>query len=306
MNNNTQEEIAKQILRLKQEKDALILAHNYQILAVQEVADFVGDSLELSQKAMEARKRIVVFCGVRFMAEVAKILNPDAKVLMPREDASCPMADMITPEEIAELKERYPDATVCSYINTNADVKAASDVCCTSANASEVVARLESKRVIFAPDMNLAAYVQRSVDKEIIPCNGFCYVHTRFTGADVEWARKAYPKAVVIVHPECKPEVIDLADRVLSTSGMLRFARSADSQEIVVGTEEGLIERMRKEIPGKQFFSLGRAQMCTNMKRTRLGDVLAALENEINEIRIDDGALEAARKPLEKMFALIR
>ncbi len=306
MNEKSQEDIAKQILELKHEKNVLILAHNYQILAVQEIADFVGDSLELSQKAMEARKPIIVFCGVRFMAEVAKILNPGAKVLMPRGDAGCPMADMVTPEDIDELRKQHPDAAVCSYINTNADVKAVSDVCCTSSNASKVVARLESEKVIFAPDRNLAAYVQRGVGKQIIPCNGYCYVHTRFTVSDVESARKAHPKAIIIVHPECDPDVIGLADEVLSTSGMLRFARSTNAQEIVVGTEEGLIERMRKEIPEKRFFSLGRAQICSNMKRTRLEDVLVALQDEVDEIRLDDATIEAARKPLERMFALIR
>lgn len=306
MNNDNRTEVAKEILKLKREKQALVLAHNYQILAVQEVADFVGDSLELSRKAAEAKKRLIVFCGVRFMAEVAKILNPDAKVIMPRDDAVCPMADMVTPEDIKEIKQRYPDAVVCSYINTNADVKAVSDICCTSANAAAVVARLEARRVIFAPDRNLAAYVQRNVDKEIIPCQGYCYVHTRFTADDVRVARSAYPDAVVIVHPECEPAVIDLADQVLSTSQMLKFARSTNAESIVVGTEEGLIQRMRKDIPGKRFFSLGRAQLCFNMKRTRLEDVLVALRDEINEIRLDQATMDAARKPLERMLDLMR
>lgn len=296
-------DLSKRILELKAEKDALILVHNYQVSEVQAIADFIGDSLELARKAAEVNKRLIVFCGVRFMVETAKILNPDAKVLIPRPDAGCPMADMITRDDVIELRSKHPDAVVCSYVNTNADVKAETDICCTSANAVDVVNSLDAARVVFTPDRNLASFVGRKVNTEIIPFDGYCYVHTRFSADDITQSRAAHPGAPVLVHPECNPEVIDLADEVLSTSGMLRFARESDAEEFIIATEEGLIERMSREMPEKRFYSAGKAQFCFNMKRIRLEDVYRSLDEEIYEIHVDPDIMKRARVALERMIS---
>jgi quinolinate synthase len=295
--------LKERIVELKQRKDALLLVHNYQLQEVQEVADFIGDSLELARRATEVRKPIIVFCGVRFMAETAKILNPDAKVLIPRDDAGCPMADMITRDDVVELKGKYPGAVVCSYVNTNADVKAETDICCTSANAVQVIRSIDSGQVIFTPDRNLASFVGRNVNTEIIPYDGYCYVHTRFTPDDVRRSREAHPEAAVLVHPECNPDVVDLADEVLSTSGMLRFAGESEKQEFIVATEEGLIQRMAREMPEKRFYSAGRAQFCFNMKRIRLEDVYNSLADEVYEVEVDPEIMEKARISLERMIS---
>ena len=297
-----QQHLKDEIVRLKREKDALVLVHNYQIAEVQEIGDFIGDSLELARKAVEAKKSLIVFCGVRFMAETAKILNPSAKVLIPRSDAGCPMADMVTSEDVLELRRRYPKAIVCSYVNTSAEVKAETDVCCTSANAVEVVSRLGSRQVIFTPDRNLAAYVARKVNIEIIPPSGYCYVHQRFSRDDISQARQAHPQAVVLVHPECILEVIDAADQVLSTSGMLRFARESSAMEFIVATEEGLLELMSRQMPEKRFYSPGKARYCLNMKKTRLEDVLKSLVEGVYEINLDPEIMRRARKSLECMI----
>jgi quinolinate synthase len=295
--------LKQKVLDLKRSKNALLLVHNYQVREVQEVADFIGDSLELARKAVEIDKQLIVFCGVRFMAETAKILNPRAKVLIPRPDAGCPMADMITRDQLLEMKKKYPDAVVCSYVNTNADVKAETDICCTSANAVKVVESLGDRRVLFTPDRNLASFVGRKVNTEIIPYDGYCYVHTRFTVDDINGAREAHPGAVVMVHPECNPEVIDLADQVLSTSGMLRFAAESDASEFIVATEEGLIERMAHEMPEKRFYSPGKAHFCFNMKRIRLEDVYRSLDEEIYEVTVDPETMAKARSSLERMIS---
>jgi quinolinate synthase len=210
---------------------------------------------------------------------------------------------MITRDQLLEMKKKYPDAVVCSYVNTNADVKAETDICCTSANAVEVVESLGNKRVIFTPDRNLASYVGKKVNTEIIPYDGFCYVHTRFTADAIKGAREAHPDAVVLVHPECNPDVVDLADHVLSTSGMLRFARESDHTEFIIATEEGLIERMADEMPDKRFYSPGRAHFCFNMKKIRLEDVYRSLDEEIYEVTVDAEIMAKARKSLERMIA---
>jgi quinolinate synthase len=298
-----QEDLKQRVLELKREKNALILVHNYQVAEVQAIGDYIGDSLELARKAVGANKPIIVFCGVRFMAETAKILNPDAKVLMPRDDAGCPMADMITRDDVIELKERYPDAVICSYVNTNADVKAETDICCTSANAVKVVESLGTAKVVFTPDRNLASYIGRNVNTEIIPFDGYCYVHDRFTAEDVVRSRQAHPDAEVLVHPECRPEVIELADQVLSTSGMMRHARQSLAAEFIIATEEGLIGRMAREIQDKKFYSAGRAQFCFNMKRVRLEDVYRSLKEEIYEVHVEPEIMERARIPLERMIS---
>jgi len=295
--------LKQKVLELKRAKNALLLVHNYQVREVQEVADIIGDSLELARKAAEVNKNLIVFCGVKFMAETAKILNPQATVLIPRADAGCPMADMITRDQLLEMKKKYPDAVVCSYVNTNADVKAETDICCTSANAVKVVESLGDRRVLFTPDRNLASYVGRKVNTEIIPYDGYCYVHARFTVDDIRGAREAHPGAVVLVHPECDPEVVDLADHVLSTSGMLRFAAESDQRDFIVATEEGLIERMAHEMPDKRFYSPGKAQFCFNMKKIRLEDVYRSLDEEIYEVTVDPEIMAKARTSLERMIS---
>ncbi|MBL7073800.1 quinolinate synthase NadA [candidate division KSB1 bacterium] len=297
--------IVEEIARLKREKNAVILVHNYQRPEVQDIADFLGDSLGLAKKAAKTDAQIIVFCGVQFMAETAKILSPDKGVLLPRKEAGCPMADMITREELKALKEKYPEAKVISYVNTNADVKAESDVCCTSANAKEVVKNIDAERVIFTPDKNLAAYCQRFVNKEIIPWNGFCYVHERITKEEVLLAKERFPDALLLVHPECNPSVIDLADEVLSTSGMVSFAKESDKKRFLIGTEEGLIYRLKKENPGKEFYTAGTAKICRNMKLTTLNDVYLALKEERYAIELPEGIIKSAQRALEAMLKYV-
>lgn len=300
MNDN---DIVKKIIELRQQKDAVILAHNYQISAIQDIADFVGDSLELARKASEVSSKIIAFCGVRFMAETAKILNPDRKVLLPAYDAGCPLADMAKIEDVLEMKKRYPDAYVVSYVNTSAEVKSVTDVCCTSANAARVVENVPSKTVIFLPDKNLGYYVQKQISgKKLVLWNGYCFVHRMFTIDDLKKAREKYPEAEVLVHPECNPEVQDNADFVLSTSGMLKRASQSKSKRFIIGTEEGLIHRLKKENPGKEFFSLGAARICSDMKKTTLEKLKNCLEKETNEIILSDEIIKKARKSLEAMI----
>lgn len=295
----------EEILRLKKEKKAVILAHNYQRPEIQEVADFIGDSFELARKARDVDADIIVFCGVIFMAEMAKILNPDKKVLIPRIDARCPMADMVSVDEVMKLREEYPDALVVSYVNTNADVKAVSDICCTSANAVRVVNSLNSKRIIFLPDENLAHYVSRFSKSEIIPFKGFCYVHKSFKYEEVKRAKESHPDALLIVHPECNPEVVDIADEVASTSGMVRIVKNSQKKKFLIGTEEGLIQRMRREIPDKSFYSAGSPKICYNMKKIKIEDLYESLIYEKDEILIDEKIIERAKKPLERMLEVI-
>lgn len=294
--------IVEEIIRLKKEKNAIILVHNYQRPEIQNIADSLGDSLGLARKAAKTDAQIIIFCGVRFMAETAKILSPEKMVLLPRKEAGCPMADMITAEDLRILKEKYPGAKVVSYVNTNADVKAESDICCTSANAIEVVRNIDAERVIFTPDKNLAAYCQRFVDKEIIPWNGYCYVHEKIRKEEVRLAKEKFPDALLLVHPECNPSVIDLADEVLSTSGMLNFAEKSDKKKFLIGTEEGLIYRLKKENPGKEFYAAGTAKMCRNMKLTTLNDVYSSLKEERYAIELSEGIIKSAQKALMGML----
>lgn len=268
----------EEILALKKERRAVILAHNYQIPGVQDVADLVGDSLELSRAAARLDEDVIVFCGVDFMAETAAILSPQKTVVLPEKGAWCPMAHMITPDQLRELKALYPDAAVVCYVNSTAEVKAESDICCTSANGIQVVASLDQNQVIFVPDRNLAAYVARHTKKQIIPWNGYCYVHDHFTPDEVKAARALHPGAEVLVHPECRPEVIDQADFVYSTAGMGRHASSSAAREFIIGTEVGMIYRLKKENPEKQFYPLSEKAVCQNMKKTNLEKVLRALQ----------------------------
>jgi len=297
--------IVEEILRLKKEKNTVILSHNYQRPEIQDIADFLGDSLGLSKQAAKIDARIIVFCGVRFMAETAKILSPGKTFFLPRKDAGCPMADMITAKDLRRLKEKYPDVKVVSYVNTSADVKAESDICCTSANAIKVIRNIKSEKIIFTPDKNLAVYCQRFTDKEIIPWNGYCYVHERITEKEVRLARKKFPDALLLVHPECNPSVIDLADEVLSTSGMLNFAKKSEKKRFLIGTEEGLIYRLKKENPEKEFYVAGTAKMCRNMKPTTLNDIYFSLKEERYAIELSEGIIKSAQKALMEMMKYV-
>lgn len=297
--------IVEEITKLKKEKNAIVLVHNYQRPEIQNIADALGDSLGLAREAAKTDARIIVFCGVRFMAETAKILSPEKTVIIPRKDAGCPMADMITAEDLRILKEKYPGAKMVSYVNTNADVKAESDICCTSANAIKVVRNIKAEKIIFTPDKNLAAYCQRFTDKEIIPWNGYCYVHEKIRKEEVRLAKEKFPDALLLVHPECNPSVIDLADEVLSTSGMLNFAKKSDKKRFLIGTEEGLIYRLKKENPGKEFYAAGTAKMCRNMKLTTLNDVYFSLKEEHYAIELSEEIIKSAQKALTAMLKYV-
>jgi quinolinate synthase len=296
---------AEKIKELKDKKNAVLLVHNYQRGEIQDIGDFVGDSLGLSQEAHKTNAEIIVFCGVRFMAETARILSPEKKVLIPREEAGCPMANMVTPEDVLDMRKKYPDAKVVSYVNTNADVKALSDVCCTSANAVKVIENIDADEIIFVPDRNLGSYVKRFTDKKIILWDGFCYVHESITKEEVLLAKKKYPQALLLVHPECRPEVIDIADEVLSTSGMLEFAKESGVKSFLIGTEEGILYGLKKQNPGKNFYTAGTPKICSDMKLTHLEDVYAALKDEKHEITLPGDIISASKKALEAMLKYV-
>ena len=297
--------LQEEILALKRKRGALLLAHYYQTMDIQEIADHVGDSFALARWAREAEARLIVFCGVRFMAESAKMLNPQKTVLLPAPDAGCPMADMIGPEEVRLLRERYPDAAVVCYINSSAAVKAASDICCTSSSVVRIVSALPNRRIIFIPDQNLGAYVaSQTPEKEIIPYEGFCPAHHRVTEQDVLSARRAHPGAPVLAHPECRPEVLRHADYIGSTSGILDRAEKGEESEYLIGTETGVVARLRSTVPGKRFYPVTHRLFCPNMKKTRLRDVTRALETGEYEIVLDPGEMEMGRRSLERMIRL--
>jgi len=300
----SREDTMERIRELKKERNAVILAHNYQIGEVQDIADFVGDSLELSRKAANLDVDVIVFCGVHFMAETAAILAPDRTVLMPDIHAGCPMADMITAEELEAWKRRYPGKEVVCYVNTSAAVKASCDICCTSANALDVVESLEGDEVLFAPDKNLAAYVTRFTKKKIIPWDGYCYVHNNILSRHVREKRKLYPQAEVWVHPERRPEVIDLADKVLSTGKMVMEARETEMKQIILGTERGIIYRMKKENPDKEFYPARDMAICSNMKKITLNKVLQSLEQMVHRIEVPPEIARKAKNAIEKMVKI--
>jgi len=298
--------LQERVLRLKEERDAVILAHNYQLPEVQDIADFVGDSLGLSMQAAKTHAKVIVFCGVDFMAESAKVLNPARTVLLPELKAQCPMAAMLDVEGLMELKAKFPDAAVVGYVNTSAATKAEMDICCTSSNAVKVVQSLRESRVIFVPDENLGMWVQRSVrDKELILWPGFCPTHASITPEQILQQQRFHPKAAVVAHPECRPEVLDLADAVRSTEGMIRFVSESDKQEFIIATEKELVHRLKKEAPGKAFHTIPGA-VCPNMKRTTLTSVLKALENLQHEIVLTEDIMKRAREPLERMMKVGR
>ena len=293
----------KEIEKLKREKNAVILAHYYQTGDIIDIADMVGDSYALSKQARDTDADIIVFCGVRFMAESAKILSPQKKVLLPAANAGCPMADMVTPADIQKLREQYPDAAVVCYVNSSYDVKAEVDVCVTSSNAVKVVRSLPEKRIVFVPDQNLARYVAAQVpEKEIIPFCGYCIVHHQVTEEDVNKAAAAVPDALLLVHPECPEVVTRRADFVGSTAQIIDFAAQSPHNKFLIGTEMGILHVLQKQSPGKQFYLLTQKLFCTNMKKTRLSDVYEALLHEQHEIVLNEEVMNKARQSLERML----
>lgn len=297
--------IVEDILRLKSERSAIILAHNYQPAEVQDIADYTGDSLELSRIAAGIDCSTVVFCGVDFMAETAAILSPEKTVLLPARDACCSMAAMITAEDVRSLRERYPEAAVVTYVNTPVEVKAESDICCTSANAVQVVESLENSSVIFLPDRNLGRYVERFSQKRIILWEkGYCSVHEHFSRQHVLEARRRYPEAEIVVHPECRPEVIDLADHVSSTSGIVKYVCSHKEHEFVIGTEVGLLHRLRKDCPEKRCHPLTAEAICEDMKKTDLEKIRLSLERLEPRVRVPQGIASRARRAIERMLEI--
>jgi len=305
-NQKENQHLHSKILELKEKLKAVILAHNYQVPEIQEVADYLGDSLELAKISRNLKEDVIVFCGVRFMAETAKILSPEKKVLLPFPDAGCPLADTITSEELLSLKKENPDSWVVSYVNTSAEIKALSDVCCTSSNAVKVVRNIPADKVIFVPDKNLGDWVKKNVPhKKVVTWRGFCYVHEQFSGEDLKKVRRIYPNAVVMVHPECPSSVQDAADFVVSTSGMLKEAKRSSSNEFIIGTEEGLIYRLKKENPQKEFYSLGASNICVDMKKITLNELYEALSRGQYEITLNEDIIEKAKKSLERMVEFV-
>ena len=294
-----------EIKRLKEEKNAIILAHNYQPKEIQEIADFLGDSLELCIKASQIEdKDLVVFCGVDFMAETAYILNPDKKIVIPDLEAECPMAHMLPEEELLKAKKEHPDAGVILYVNSIAEAKQHADTLCTSANAVKVTESLPHDKILFGPDKNLGTFVQKSIDKEIIPTpkDGHCYVHRLFHVEDIELKREQYPNAIVICHPECKPEVQEASDEVLSTGGMLRFIAESEKEEFIIGTEIDMITRINLEVPGKKLYPLLEGAICETMKLHTLEKVRDALKNEAPEIVVPKDVAEKSLKAVQHML----
>ena len=302
--NRLQREWHEEVRRLAHERDAVILAHNYQLPEIQDVADHVGDSLALSRIAASSSAATIVFAGGYFMAETAKILAPDKTVLIPEPRAGCSLADSIDAGQLRRWKSEHPGAVVVAYVNTSADVKAETDLCCTSANALRVVESLPDREVLFAPDRNLAAFVARRTTKKIIAWDGFCYVHNNILPRDVRAAKERHPEAEVWAHPECRPEVLDLADRVLSTGQMVREAPGAAVREVILATEPGIIHRLERDNPGKAFYAAHPTLHCLNMKKITLPKVLRALEDMVYRIDVPPDIADRARGAIEKMVRL--
>lgn len=299
--------LVKKIEDLKQKRNAIILVHNYQIGEVQDIADFVGDSLELSRIASKNNADVILFCGVLFMAETASILSPNKTILMPDISAGCPMADMITPSALQELKDKHPDALVVSYVNSSAEIKAMSDVCCTSANAIKVVNSLpKDKEIIFVPDKYLGNYAKQQTKRDnMILWNGYCPSHVKILPEDILAIKKDHPGAKLIVHPECTPEVIAMADSVCSTAGMVRFVKENDAKEIIVGTEVDMIYRLKKEAPNKIYYPASKAAVCPNMKLTTLEKILWSLEDMKTEVKVPQEIQAKAINAVNRMVELI-
>jgi quinolinate synthase len=299
-------EIVKRIIDLKKRRKAIILAHNYELGEVQEIADSVGDSLELSQNAARTDAEVIVFCGVHFMAETASILCPDKVVLLPDANAGCPMANMITARKLIQRKKELPGAGVVCYVNSTADVKAESDICCTSANAVKAVLSLDAPEILFVPDQFLGHYVSTKVDRKIILWPGYCPTHARIMPQDILKLKAEYPLAKVMVHPECRPEVIALADEVLSTGGMRSFARTTGAREIIVGTELGIIYRLKKENPEKRFIPASEQAVCPRMKLITLEKILWSLEEMSPEVKVPEEIRVRAKRAVDRMLEVSR
>lgn len=298
-------ELSRRIAELKERRRAVVLAHYYQSPEVQEVADFIGDSLQLARQAAATAAEVIVFCGVFFMAESAKILSPDKVVLLPEPEAGCPLADMASAEALRQKKAEVPGCLVVSYVNSSAAVKAESDVICTSANAERVVASLPAdKPVIFVPDGNLGHYVSRKTGRPLILWGGYCHVHHDLRAADIARARSEHPGAPVLVHPECRPEVVELADCVTSTGGMIRYVQESSERSFIIGTEEGLLHFLRKSCPDREFYPAARHLVCPNMKLTTLEKVKWSLESLEPQIQVDPAVQEGAHRALARMLAL--
>jgi quinolinate synthase len=287
-------------------REAILLAHNYQPAEIQDIADFTGDSLALSITAAKAPARIILFAGVHFMAETAAILCPDKTVLLPRLDVGCYMADTITADSLKARKAELPGVPVVTYVNSTAAVKAESDICCTSANAVKVVNSLPGPRVLMVPDKNLALYTARRTDKEVLTWAGCCNIHDALTAREVLDSRAAHPQAVFLAHPECRPEVLDLADVIRSTTGMLEFVRQAPEREFIIGTERGILHTLAKENPGKSFYSASPGLLCQDMKRITLLDLISALQEKRHQISIPEDTRTRALLAVERMLAIPR
>lgn len=299
--------IEERIEELKRKKNAIILAHNYERAEVQEIAEFVGDSLELARKAMDTNAAIIVFCGVDFMAETAAILNPRKKVINPDVCAICPMAQQLPQDVLRAAKRAHPDAQVLLYVNTLAESKALADCICTSANVQEIVRAMDAQTILFGPDRNLAYYAQKGTTKKIIPVpeHGNCPTHHQISLEDLVRAKEAHPKAMILVHPECVPEVQERADHIASTSGMIKISKETeDVEEFIIGTEIGLLHRLEKEVPNKKFYPISNTTVCPQMKMCTLEKIETALEQEQPEVVLPPDIMEKARKPIERMLAL--
>ncbi|UCF15897.1 MAG: quinolinate synthase NadA [Phycisphaerales bacterium] len=300
------EHLIERIEQLKNERKAVILAHNYQPGEVQDLADFTGDSLGLSIKASETDADVIVFCGVLFMAETAAILSPEKTVLLPEKSAGCPMADMIDADQLRQLKAEHPDALVVCYVNTSAEVKAESDYCCTSANAVEVVNSLPAdKRIIFVPDRNLGQFVAERTGRDLVLWPGYCTTHVVITVDDIEKARAEHPDAIVMAHPECTTPVRDLADELLSTGQMLKFAAASEAKQFIVATETGIIHALKKQNPDAEFFGATKRAICPNMKKIGLDKVIASLEDMKHIITVGDDITRKAKKALDRMVGVL-
>lgn len=297
----------KRVRELLKQRNALMLAHNYQRDEVQEIADVTGDSLGLSLEAARSDAEVIVFCGVHFMAESAAILSPEKQVILPRLDAGCPMADMITGSDLKEFREHHPDHVVVTYVNSSADVKAYTDICCTSANAVSVINHISVDRKIFmVPDRNLARYVERKSGRTLEWWDGYCPTHDRVKQGDVALMKERYPDALVVVHPECREDVIDLADHVCSTSGMYSFCKASKARRFIIGTEMGILYRLRTENPHKEFILASQALICPNMKLTTLDDVIEHLEGMSNIVTVPPSISVNAKKALDAMLEIPR
>lgn len=294
----------QKIKGLLKKRKAIMLAHNYQPPEIQDIADLCGDSLELSIKASMTDAEVILFCGVNFMAETASVLSPEKRVLLPRKDAGCPMADMVTPAQLKSKLAGLSPMPVVTYVNSSVSVKAMSSICCTSANAIEVVNSLEAEEILMVPDRNLAQYTASKTNKKIHLWDGYCPFHDSLTPEDVEKAKKMHPDALFMAHPECRPEILELADAIASTSGMIRYASESDSLSFIVGTEIGMLYPLKKANPGKEFYPASKNMLCDDMKKISLYDIIRSLETMEGEVKVPENIRQPALKAVQRMIDL--